>query len=491
MAVHSLFAPLGRVELALYSLQSVTYNVFFHPLRRFPGPKLNAMVRIPQTLFELSGRAQEHILDLHMRYGPVVRINPDTLAISHPEAPTALRGHRKAGQAEHSKDPVAQAMNRQNIIGANREDHTRFRKTLSNGFSAKSMMEQQPTIKKYVDLLLSRLRERSGRVQPVDMVAWYNFATFDIIGDLAFGEPFGCLETSAYHPWVSLIFDAIKQLAFARNLNKYPFSKILRRFVIPPAIASKYKEHMDYAQVKVRKRLSTETDRPDFIGKMVQGRDGKVTNMSLEELGSNAAILVIAGSETTATLLSAVTFFLATNPETLAKATEEVRSQFASDEEFDLLNTQNLKYMEACLEESLRMYPPVPSGQARKIAKGGDSIAGFYIPEDTLVETWQWALYRNPAYFTRPNEFIPDRWLGDEQFKNDRLDAVEPFSQGPRNCIGRNLAYAEMRLILARMLWNFDVKLADESRKWYEESNVYILWQKKPLYMHLSLREKV
>jgi cytochrome P450 len=104
--------------------------------------------------------------------------------------------------------------------------------------------------------------------------------------------------------------------------------------------------------------------------------------MTFDELASNASILIIAGSETTATLLSAATFFLLKNPETLAKLTEEVRSAYTSENEIDLVNTQSLKYLQAVLEESLRVYPPVASGQGRKIARGGDHIAGQFVPED-------------------------------------------------------------------------------------------------------------
>jgi len=75
------------------------------------------------------------------------------------------------------------------ITNSGREEHARLRRALSHGFSDRCMREQQPLIKGYIDLLIRRLREhgRDGTV-PVDMVAWYNFTTFDVIGDLAFGE---------------------------------------------------------------------------------------------------------------------------------------------------------------------------------------------------------------------------------------------------------------------------------------------------------------
>ncbi|KAI0129614.1 Isotrichodermin C-15 hydroxylase [Xylariales sp. AK1849] len=467
------------------------YNLFFHPLRHFPGPKLWAMTRIPYTRNNLSGQPQKGILKLHQTYGPFVRITPETLSISHPDVAIDLKGHRKGGKEEHGKDPVTVASFVHNIIGADRENHTRFRQVMSHGFSAQAMLEQQPTIQKYVDTLLRRLHGASaGGTKPVDMVSWYNYTTFDVIGDLAFGEPFHCLENSDYHPWVRNVFLSFKHVAFESNLLRYPFGEMLRRLIAPKELAVKQKEHAELSQMKVRKRLAIETDRPDFIGKMVKGRAGKGRDMTFQELASNASLLIVAGSETTATLLSAATFYLTENRQVLTKLTEEVRAAFTSETDIDLVSTQALKYMQAVLEESLRLYPPA-NGAPRKIARGGDHIAGKFIPEKTLVEIPQFATYRNPEYFTQPDEFIPERFLGDDRFKNDKREVMQSFSVGPRNCIGRNLAYSEMRLIMARMVWNFDMRIAEDSHDWVEKSEFYLLWDKPPLNVYLTPRLKI
>lgn len=105
----------------------------------------------------------------------------------------------------------------------------------------------------------------------------------------------------------------------------------------------------------------------------------------------------------------------------------------------------------------------------------------------TQLGVWQWAINRHPAYWTHPDDYIPERWLGkDERFAGDRLDAMQPFSVGPRNCIGRNLAYAEMRLILARILFEFDLSLAEESKDWLQAQKCYALWDKPSLCVYLK-----
>lgn len=147
--------------------------------------------------------------------------------------------------------------------------------------------------------------------------------------------------------------------------------------------------------------------------------------------------MIIAGSETTATALSGVTFLLGTHPEILAKLTEEVRSGFSSEDEITLLSVQKLKYMLAVLDETLRVYPPAPGPTPRVVPAGGNVICDRWLPEGTVVSMWQWAMFRSPKNFTRPGAFIPERWLGDERFLGDSKEALQPFSFGPRNCIGK------------------------------------------------------
>lgn len=95
--------------------------------------------------------------------------------------------------------------------------------------------------------------------------------------------------------------------------------------------------------------------------------------------------MIIAGSETTATTLSGVTYFLLTHPEALEKVKNEVRSSFTSEAEIDLISVQKLGYMLAVLQETLRLYPPVPNAIPRRAQPGGDVICGQYVPENVSV----------------------------------------------------------------------------------------------------------
>ncbi|KAK2766542.1 hypothetical protein FQN53_006680, partial [Emmonsiellopsis sp. PD_33] len=85
-----------------------------------------------------------------------------------------------------------------------------------------------------------------------------------------------------------------------------------------------------------------------------------------------------------------------------------------------------------------------------------------------------------------PDTYHPERFLGDVRFATDKREVLQPFHVGPRNCIGRNLAYAEMRLILARLVFNFDLRLAVESTGWMQSQKIFNLWQRGPLKVYLT-----
>jgi len=230
------------------------------------------------------------------------------------------------------------------------------------------------------------------------------------------------------------------------------------------------------------------TDRVDFMSYILKYNDEK--GMTAKEIESNASILIIAGSETTATFLSGITFNLLRTPWVLRKLTDLVRTTFPNESDINIVNVQQLEYFTACVEEGFRTYPPVPSGLPRVTTKEGNMICGRYVPPNTIVYVTQWAAYSSASNFADPHMFVPERWTKNPpaKYADDNKNVLQPFSVGPRNCIGRNLAYAEMRLILARMLWNFDLELQPDSQTWSSQK-IFALWEKRPMHVKLIARK--
>jgi cytochrome P450 len=118
------------------------------------------------------------------------------------------------------------------------------------------------------------------------------------------------------------------------------------------------------------------------------------------------------------------------------------------------------------------------------VPEGGATINGEFVPEGTAVSIPIYAASRSPANWAQPDSFIPERWTGeDPRFQDDLREASQPFSFGPRNCIGMNLAYVEMKIIIARLVWHFDLENATEG-DWIDQ-RVYMTWEKAPLWVKL------
>jgi cytochrome P450 len=100
-------------------------------------------------------------------------------------------------------------------------------------------------------------------------------------------------------------------------------------------------------------------------------------------------------------------------------------------------NLDQCEYLKACLKKALRVYPPVPIGSLRVIPKGGQLILGKWIPQDTRVSFHHYSAYHSRNNFRGPDKFVPERWLGDLQYKDEVQDAHQPFGWGHRNCLGQ------------------------------------------------------
>lgn len=317
----------------------------------------------------------------------------------------------------------------------------------------------------------------------------YNFTTFDVMGDLTFGEPLHMLSNAEYDPWVRIIFASIRAASHISILSAYPWVWSAFKAIMPESINKKRTDHFQFAVTRVTKRLEKGRDSEgvDLWDLVLNQKEGR--GLSRAEMDANASVFMIAGTETTATLLSGMTNLLLNNPECMKKLTAEIRGAFATLDDMTMESLASLPYLAACIKEAFRLYPPVPLGLPRVTPETGSTVVGLYgqwfIPPHTSISIPQHAMYTHKDNFKMPYKFIPERWLGDARFENDQRQCVQPFSIGTRDCVGKNMAYHEMRHIIGRVLFNFDLELCPESHNW-EHQPTFILWEKRPLMCKLT-----
>lgn len=285
--------------------------------------------------------------------------------------------------------------------------------------------------------------------------------------------------------WIALIFFSFAYEAGVRRALAYGryLAGLYLRLTFPKSTTDAYYKHRALVADKAKRRIALgDMGRGDFFSHLLKG--GKMTEGTLV---GNADTLLLAGSETTATSLSGLTYYLLKNPECLSKLNEEVRGTFKSFDDITGDATAKLPYLQGCIEEGLRLFPPAPFTLPRDCP--GAVIDGHYVPEDTIVGIEVFSMQRDPRYWKDPEAFRPERWVG-EGF-GDEKRAFQPFSTGPRACLGINLAYLELRIAVAKLIWTFDLEMVSQIDDWIKACGNYLLWRKADLLVKFHPRVAV
>ena len=190
-------------------------------------------------------------------------------------------------------------------------------------------------------------------------------------------------------------------------------------------------------------------------------------------------MLTVSGTDTIAGSLANVLFHLLNNPGTLRSLTTEIRNNFSEVSEIRISQTlHNCKYLAACIDEGLRLTSIVGGILLREVGPGGITIDGQSIPSGVDVGVPQHVIMRNPKYFEAPLEFRPQRWIptetSAEEIKNAR-SAFCPFLMGPTGCPGKFWALVEMKITLAQLVFQYDLKegLANDCRDMSMEQRLH------------------
>lgn len=272
---------------------------------------------------------------------------------------------------------------------------------------------------------------------------------------------------------MELIGDAGRLVVLSDILKRAPLTRLMLGNFLPKNFQERYAVHQTLTQEKTKKRieLGAAEGRQDFFTDIL--RKGIPP---FEEMEQQCVNMIIAGSETTSTALTAQTYFLLRNPETLKRLQDDVRTAFTTVDEITGQSTAKIPYLIGAIEEGLRLFPPLPTSPPRY--SPGDVVSGEYIPAGVVVSASPWTTARDPRYWYEAEKFLPERWVGDGY--GDNRQAFRPFLLGSRGCIGINLAYVEMRITLAKVVFTYDMEIAPSSQNldFVKASSFPILWKK-------------
>ncbi len=202
----------------------------------------------------------------------------------------------------------------------------------------------------------------------------------------------------------------------------------------------------------IEDRRNSKIEKDDLLDMLLQARYEDGASMSKAQLIDEVLVLFTAGHETTANVLSFLLYLLAKHPESQERAFQEI--QHATLEGDNLLSTiLELKYVQQCIEEAMRLYPPAYI--IDRVAIEDDEFDGLKIPKETMVLMSIYELHRNKDFWEGPEKFNPDRF--DKSSKSENQDYYYPFGAGPRMCIGNNFAMYEMILAVVEVLKKYKI----------------------------------
>ncbi|KAI8056259.1 cytochrome P450 [Syncephalis plumigaleata] len=372
------------------------------------------------------------------------------------------------GTHYYRKDPIYNGFRfgGHNIFSTRDVDYHRIQKRLmSPAYTPNALNNLEPML---YDIGIRRLadvvRKRANTGEVVDLLDLFHRMTFDVIGEVAFGKTFDLLiNTEEHHPIIEWL-DATTDLGVKKHLLGSLFHPIFF-----PSLVKSSEKLLSFAKKSLDdRRAIINCDRMDTLQQMITSVDVETgATMSDQDIISNIILLMVAGTDTTALTLTWTMYLLLKHPNYMEQLVAEVESTFPDpNTKIDHAATTSMPFLEAVLRESMRLRPILPHGLPRVVPEEGVTLGGHYLPGGTSIFSSFQTMHMNPDVFPDPTAFIPERWLTSSP---DQLTIMQrhwlTFSIGPRACIGRNLAWMELRLAIVELLRYFQFTLLDNDMR--------------------------
>jgi len=453
--------------VALFIWPIIYYFADPKHLRKYPAPAFAGISSLWRIYKNLQFKHYLAIHEAHTQLGTHIRIAPNHISISDPNAMNDIYGHGANFLKDAWYDGGAGVF--RNMADSRiKAEHQAKRKKLAHVFAQKTIATLEPVITDTVASLLTQIDQHAEKGQSINIRRYLNYFTIDVFSRLLYGETQGCLERGN---------DIVEAETRDGNIYKVPFIKSLHNAtVINTALGMEapllpltrqlfswhpYKKAgSDYDNIiyhNTTKRLRDADTEDDIFSKLLINNKGESTDIPFGELLAECSVMMNAGTDTTTAALTNTIFLLNKNPAVLKRLREELDEHTGTRDipDYDILS--KLPYLRACIEESLRVRPASSMGLPRVVPKGGRTIAGQFINEDVTVSVPTYTILRDPETFENPDSFIPERWLTcNEETKAKMMKVHLPFSTGPRACIGRNIAYFEQLLVVSALVKGFD-----------------------------------
>ncbi|QRV87788.1 cytochrome P450 family protein [Ceratobasidium sp. AG-Ba] len=434
------------------------YNLYFHPLKRIPGPALPAATSLWIRWQRWQGKLSFTADDLLAVYGPVIRIAPNMVLVNDPTAvsaafakqnldtaPTAIRALRVGGHdwtVTYPQMDIARPRRRP-VMMATTTRHLKY---------------WLPLFETYLGDMISNIMRADGE-KSVDIVHELRMTTL-YISQVILGGASVRLNGEDFPQVVGEYnFLVVWRLVFPEwmiNWLRYGPSSKARYRIKSSDLLYKLGEEL-YKQAEATSGPMDEEEAPSVYQLFTQSEKGERVQWTHSEISAEMAGQLLAATETTSSTIAFIMYELAKNPGLVERLYSELQTVLGNNE----LDT--LKLLDATIKEGLRFRPPVALTGSRTVGKGGMELLGYFVPEGTVLTTQALSICRQrPDLFPNADVFDPGRWL-EVEYLDERRKLLVPFGVGTRRCPGGNLAIYQMRLIIGGLIRNFKIAVAPET----------------------------
>ncbi|KAL5376808.1 hypothetical protein DPSP01_010219 [Paraphaeosphaeria sporulosa] len=458
---------IAAVAIFVYLIGLAVYRLYFSPIAKFPGPRLAALTLWYEFYHDVirGGQYVFKIQELHQKYGPIIRINPYELHVKDPDFYDEL--YSGPGQKRDKWGWATEMFgNSSSGFGTVSHDLHRLRRNALNPFFSKQAIgRMEPLIRGLIEKLCERFEQSQQSGEPVNTLHAYAALTSDVITAYCFGTSYGCLDDPYWKwEWPQAMVESTR----ACHLNKqfkwvFPALQATPEWIVQklnPAVMQLINVQKDLAhQISdIMSGVPRKDEEQNIFRELING-NLPTEEKSLARLVDEGQTMIAAGQETSSFFLQQASYFILANAEIHARLKAELTQAIPDGTSIPpLARLEKLPYLHAVVQEVHRFSHGVVGRLERVSPDEPLQYKKWVIPPGTPVSMTSLLQHRDPSKFPSPMKFDPDRWL--KQSDNGRLEKyLVPFSKGTRQCLGINLATAEIYLTLATVFRRFDMEL--------------------------------
>ncbi|KAI1463443.1 benzoate 4-monooxygenase cytochrome P450 [Daldinia caldariorum] len=463
---------LGAISLII-CLQ-LMHTRYRKQLNSIPGPFIASF----SNLWKLAAVYYEDMpgwnMSVHDKYGPVVRIGPNHVSFASPEAFQVIHASRQAfaksdfyevGAPTYHGEPLENLFSLRDV-----QRHATLRRNIGGLYTKAAVKDFEPQVDSCIELFMRQLADKTkDGPTTLDMSLWLHLFAYDCLSEMNVSKKLGFLERGQD---VNGTIESADKIFFMVGLfTQAPILQWLLGFLRSLVPAEEAEPVLNFTLSEVEARRKSSQNQADMLGRLLDLHLEHPDKVSIREITAAIFINLTAGHDVLAITIRAIWYYLSQNPRVLSKLRDEIRSASDGYSTSSIVPhpvVAKLPYLNAVIQETLRIHPNTGTIIERKAPREGVIIDGYQIPGGTTVGVNAWVLHQNKnVYGEDVDQFRPERWIEATEEKGLEMSrCLFSFGAGTHTCIGKNIAMLMVSKLVMEFYRRYDAALAHPEKGW-------------------------